>query len=97
MAPHRSRLFQVMPPLRSQDLAAAGRHGDKALRARAPAAVADRASTMSPTTAFFMVDSPLLVRIFRAAFASSIDDLSDNRKDYGLIFARVSEQLLHPR
>ena len=69
MAPQRSRLLQVIPPERSQSLAAAGRQGAKALRSRAPARVADVDKKNSAAIAFFMVDSPILMRIFRAALA----------------------------
>ena len=43
VAPQRRRLFQVMPPSRSQSLAAAGRHGASSARSIAFAAVAERA------------------------------------------------------
>ena len=61
-------------------MAAAGRQGAKALRSRAPARVADVDKKNSAAIAFFMVDSPILMRIFRAAVASSIGDSSGNRK-----------------
>ena len=50
-------------------MAAAGRQGAKALRSRAPARVADVDKKNSAAIAFFMVDSPILMRIFRAALA----------------------------
>jgi hypothetical protein len=42
MAPHRSRSLEVIPPERSQNLAAAGRQGAKSLISIAATEVADR-------------------------------------------------------
>jgi hypothetical protein len=42
MAPHRNRLLPVIPPERSQNLAAAGRQGAKSIISIAAADVADR-------------------------------------------------------
>jgi hypothetical protein len=54
MVPHRSRLLMVMPPLRSQYLAAAGRHGASSARSIAFADVTKRPRNKSVTSASFI-------------------------------------------
>src|ERR1700730_1873805 len=54
VAPQRIRLLQVMPPERSQNLAAAGWQGARSCISRAPASVLDRPRKMNVAMIFFI-------------------------------------------
>jgi hypothetical protein len=60
VALQRSRLLQVMPPLRSQNLAAAGRQGARSFMSRAPAIVLDRARKRKVAMNLFIRSRSLL-------------------------------------
>jgi len=54
VAPHRSKLLQVMPPVRSHNRAAAGRQGAKSFMSTALAVVMDKAKSSTPKSVFVM-------------------------------------------
>jgi hypothetical protein len=61
VAPQRKRLAQVIPPERSQNLAAAGRHGANSARSIAFAALAEMATKTHAEINSFMLNRPLSI------------------------------------
>jgi hypothetical protein len=83
VAPHRSRLSQFKPPERSQNFAAAGRHGTRSFISRAPAAAIEAVRRNEANIAFFM-DAPSSAEILGCGsndrLVNPIERERDNRR-----------------
>ena len=61
VAPHRSKLLQVMPAERSHSRAAAGLHGASSARSTAPALVLKAPTIRHAASTVFITESPLFI------------------------------------